>query len=84
MKTKSLLLLLIVGLLVIGGCNETATITGSVGERQIQGKVLPVGDLDGASAAGITVRVAEFGIVATTAADGSFSSPVKPGTAKRH
>ena len=72
MKTRHLPILFIVGLLLISGCNEVASISGSVGDRQSQGRVVPTGDLSGASPAGITVRVAEFGIVATTAADGSF------------
>jgi hypothetical protein len=70
MRTKVLLLVAIVATLV--GCQESATITGTVGERQLTGTVVTTGDLTGADPTGIRVQVPEYGIEAVTAQGGGF------------
>lgn len=72
MKRTMLRLLLVVGLVAILGCQETATITGSVGERQIVGTIVPTGDLTGADPAGIRVTVRDQGIEAVASDRGTF------------
>lgn len=72
MKIRLTMILAIVAALAAVGCQEAATITGSVGERQVVGTIVPVGDLTGSDPAGIQVRVRGEGIEATAAPDGSF------------
>lgn len=70
MKTKILLIAAV--LVSMSGCQETATVTGSAGERHLMGTVVTTGDLSGADPAGIRVQVPEFGIEAITAQGGGF------------
>ncbi|MFA6956626.1 MAG: DUF5666 domain-containing protein [Thermoanaerobaculia bacterium] len=69
-------LLPIFGLVVILGlvaCNGEKSVTGTNGMRQVAGKVVPVGDIEGSSPQGIEVRVRGVGIAAVTDATGSFA-----------
>jgi len=71
-RTMVLLVALVIGLTTLTACNETATITGSVGERQVIGTIVPTGDLTGADPAGITVRARSQGVEAVASGDGGF------------
>jgi len=73
MKRKMILMLaVVIGLVALVACNETATVTGSVGERQVIGTIVPSGDLTGADPAGITVRARSQGVEAVASPDGGF------------
>lgn len=72
MKRNLTLIAMIVALTATFGCQETATITGSVGERQVVGTIVPTGDLTGSEPTGIRVKVRAQGIEAVSASDGSF------------
>jgi hypothetical protein len=62
----------LVALLAVAGCNGETTVTGTIGERQITGKVVPVGDLAGARPDGIDVRARGLGVTSTTDMSGAF------------
>lgn len=69
-------LLLIPGIIVILGlvaCNGEKSVTATNGMRQVTGKVVPVGDIEGSSPQGIEVRVRGVGISAVTDATGNFA-----------
>ncbi len=68
-----LLILIALTLVALVGCNGGDSITGSVGERNIVGTIVPSGNLLGASPAGITVRTSGVGVEAMTTASGSFT-----------
>ncbi len=72
MKTRTYLVLVLAALLALVGCNKERTVTGTMGERQVAGKVMPVGDIAGASPEGIEVRARGLGVVSTTDATGAF------------
>lgn len=72
MKIRSLLAVSVVSLLALAGCNKEQTVTGTMGERQITGKVVPVGDIGGASPEGIEVRAQGTGVRAVTDVTGAF------------
>lgn len=72
MKRTHVLLLALISMLIVAGCQETATLTGSVGERQVVGTIVPAGDLNGADPAGIQIRVREQGVEAITTSTGAF------------
>jgi hypothetical protein len=73
MKTRTASLLAIVTLVALTACNGEKTITATNGMRQVSGKVVPVGDLEGASAAGIDVRIRGVGVSSVTDAGGNFA-----------
>lgn len=72
MKRNLSLVVAAIAIVAAIGCQETATITGSVGERQIVGTIVPVGDLTGTDLTGIRVRVLGEGVEAAAAPDGAF------------
>ncbi|MCM2314421.1 MAG: DUF5666 domain-containing protein [Thermoanaerobaculia bacterium] len=72
MKIRMQLVLGVVALLALAGCNSEKTVTGTFGERQLTGKVLPVGDIAGARPEGIEVRARGLGVTSVTDANGAF------------
>lgn len=72
MKIRMQLVLGAVALLALAGCNNEKTVTGTMGERQLTGKVMPVGDIAGARPDGIEVRARGIGVTSVTDADGAF------------
>lgn len=73
MKTRMVLILSLVALVALTACNNEKSVTATNGMRQVSGKVVPVGDLEGASPAGIDVRVRGVGVSSVTDASGSFA-----------
>jgi hypothetical protein len=73
MKTRLLLILGLVAILGLVGCNGEKSVTGTNGMRQLTGKVVPVGDISGSSPEGIEVRVRGAGITGVTDATGNFA-----------
>jgi len=73
MKARSLLIFGLVVILGLAACNGEKSITATNGMRQLTGKVVPVGDIEGASPQGIEVTVRGVGITAVTDATGSFA-----------
>lgn len=63
---------ILIGMIAVLGCQETARITGSVGERQLVGTIVPTGDLEGSDPSGIRVRVQDEGVEAVVSDGGSF------------
>lgn len=73
MRKGLILILAMVALVALAGCNRESTVSGTNGMRQVTGKVVPVGDLAGASPAGIEVRARGIGVTAVTDAAGQFA-----------
>jgi len=73
MKSRLLLILGVVVMLALVACNGEKSVTATNGMRQVTGKVVPVGDLEGSSPQGIEVRVRGVGITSVTDATGSFA-----------
>jgi len=73
MKARSLLIFGLVVVLGLAACNGEKSITATNGMRQLTGKVVPVGDIGGASPQGIEVTLRGVGITAVTDATGSFA-----------
>jgi hypothetical protein len=72
MKRNLILVVAAITAIAAIGCQETVSITGSVGERQVVGTILPSGDLSGADPTGIRVTVPGEGVEAIASSDGAF------------